>query len=121
MKILKETNGIAIEVENGSYVLDMEVVPKGEQINAVTSTENAKRHLSRVEKEATLKEKIQDMHEETMDAGVSMQVKTRAPNKPYVPTKAEEAEHNKTHLPYRSWCEACVQGKAPDNHHRRVQ
>ena len=31
---------------------------------------------------------------------------------PYVPTQAEIDEHNKTHLPWRSWCQCCVGGGA---------
>ena len=29
---------------------------------------------------------------------------------PYVPTEAEREEHEKSHLPWRSWCAACVGG-----------
>ena len=36
---------------------------------------------------------------------------------PETPTQEEVAEHNRTHLPYRSWCKACVfgQGKNPSH------
>ena len=30
---------------------------------------------------------------------------------PRGPTEKERAEHNLTHLPYRSWCPACVAGR----------
>ena len=30
---------------------------------------------------------------------------------PKMPTKSEVEEHYPTHLPYRSWCQYCVQGK----------
>ena len=36
---------------------------------------------------------------------------------PYVPTQAEIDEHNKTHLPWRSWCAACVGGGAVAHPH----
>ena len=31
---------------------------------------------------------------------------------PGAPTQSEIDEHNVDHLPYRSWCECCVKGKA---------
>ena len=31
---------------------------------------------------------------------------------PYVPTEAEREEHEKSHLPWRSWCADCVGGGA---------
>jgi hypothetical protein len=36
---------------------------------------------------------------------------------PGAPTPAEVERHNVTHMPYRSWCPACVEGKARDKHH----
>ena len=36
---------------------------------------------------------------------------------PGTPTQAEVEVHNLTHLPYRSWCPACVAGKARDRGH----
>ena len=35
------------------------------------------------------------------------------------PSKEEVELHNKTHLPYRSWCPHCVRGKARRRAHRR--
>ena len=39
---------------------------------------------------------------------------------PGAPTEKEIAEHSVTHLPHRSWCPICVQGRARDRPHRRV-
>ena len=36
---------------------------------------------------------------------------------PYVPTEAEREEHEKTHLPWRSWCPSCVGGGAVSQPH----
>ena len=37
-----------------------------------------------------------------------------------VRSSKEEVElHNKTHLPYRSWCPHCVRGKARSRSHRK--
>ena len=36
----------------------------------------------------------------------------------YVPTAAEVEEHNRTHLPYRCWCEHCVKGRRDNPPHR---
>lgn len=38
---------------------------------------------------------------------------------PYVPSKAEVAAHNLTHLSSRSWCPHCVAARRPYSHHRR--
>ena len=35
------------------------------------------------------------------------------------PSKEEVDVHNRTHLPYRSWCPHCVKGKARRRNHRR--
>ena len=39
---------------------------------------------------------------------------------PYSPSKAEREAHEATHLPFRSWCSACVQGRADNPPHRRL-
>ena len=38
---------------------------------------------------------------------------------PGAPTPKEVDEHNVTHLPFRSWCPHCVNGKAQDRHHKK--
>ena len=38
---------------------------------------------------------------------------------PGAPTQKEIDDHNCTHLPFRSWCPACVTGTAKDRPHRR--
>ena len=38
---------------------------------------------------------------------------------PGTPSPGEVEEHNITHMPFRSWCPACVHGKARDKHHQR--
>ena len=35
------------------------------------------------------------------------------------PSKEEVELHNKTHLPYRTWCPHCVRGKARRRAHKR--
>ena len=44
----------------------------------------------------------------------------RAAPDPGRPTAAMVAEHNLTHIPYRSWCECCVRGKAKRRPSRRL-
>ena len=39
---------------------------------------------------------------------------------PMVPTAAQIAAHNITHLPYRSWCPHCVAARRPNSHHSRT-
>ena len=38
---------------------------------------------------------------------------------PRVPSAAQVAAHNITHLPYQSWCPHCVASRRPNTHHRR--
>ena len=38
---------------------------------------------------------------------------------PKLPTKAEIAEHQLTHLPYRNWCPHCVKGRGKERDHRK--
>ena len=40
---------------------------------------------------------------------------------PGAPTEAEVERHNMTHMPFRSWCPACVEGKARDKHHQKSE
>ena len=35
------------------------------------------------------------------------------------PTAEERGVHNRTHMPYRAWCEFCIRGKADSAPHRR--
>ena len=37
------------------------------------------------------------------------------------PTAAEREEHNRTHLPYRSWCPVCIAGRGVADHHRKSE
>ena len=37
------------------------------------------------------------------------------------PSEEEVRIHNRTHLPYRSWCPHCVRGKARRHHRRRMK
>ena len=39
---------------------------------------------------------------------------------PCSPSRAEREAHEATHLPYRSWCPVCVQGRADNPPHRRL-
>ena len=40
---------------------------------------------------------------------------------PCAPTKAERAAHEATHLPFRIWCEDCVEGRKDNPPHTRVR
>ena len=57
-------------------------------------------------------EYIEDQEEEQQPATKARGVKT-----PQQPTAQERAEHQLTHLPYRTWCPTCVKNKGrADNH-----
>ena len=40
---------------------------------------------------------------------------------PGAPTEEQIEEHNTNHLPFRSWCPACVAGKAKDKFHSKIK
>ena len=47
--------------------------------------------------------------------------KVSIPRSPETPTKAQVEEHRqRAHLPYRSWCDECVQGRKKNPPHKRV-
>ena len=53
--------------------------------------------------------------EELRDIGLETEEEAREPRvlrDPGAPTEAEVEKHNITHMPFRSWCPACVEGKA---------
>ena len=37
----------------------------------------------------------------------------------YAPTREEWERHKLTHVPFRSWCKQCVEGKAVNNPHKK--
>ena len=54
--------------------------------------------------------------EESGESGIRTTRKTREPADP---TQDEILEHNKTHLPYRSWCKDCARGRGLQLPHHR--
>ena len=63
-------------------------------------------------------EEFHEMHLEVEEeAGEAREAKTL--RDPGAPTEAEVERHNVTHLPFRSWCPACVEGKARDRKHKK--
>ena len=44
----------------------------------------------------------------------------RGARDPGQPTQAEREEHERTHIPFRPWCEACVKGKSKRKPSRRI-
>ena len=48
-------------------------------------------------------------------------LKAKGVKAPAQPTPQERAEHELTHLPYRSWCTICVQSKGRQDHHKAQQ
>ncbi len=43
---------------------------------------------------------------------------TNKAENPRLPSPADVAEHNRTHIPYRSWCKWCVEGRGRGEQHR---
>ena len=55
---------------------------------------------------------------------VDMDTSAQAPRSLHVPkepTAQERAEHELTHLPFRSWCKACVMSKSRQDHSKKVR
>ena len=62
--------------------------------------------------------------EELRDIELEVEEEAREPRvlrDPGAPTEAETERHNVTHLPFRSWCPACVEGKARDKLHKKQE
>ena len=57
---------------------------------------------------------VDDPHEA---AGVEAQPSKRLPS-PYMPTASEIADHRVGHMPYRSWCDECVEAFGRERAHR---
>ena len=55
-------------------------------------------------------------HMELEDAEGRM---AQVPRAPKAPTPDEVRQHEATHIPYRSWCAACVRGKGRKTGHRK--
>ena len=62
-------------------------------------------------------EKLREEDIVDLDEDVFIQPAQPLPQ-PKVPTAAQIAAHNITHLPYRSWCPHCVAARRPNSHHR---
>ena len=63
-----------------------------------------------------------EMDEEDMDDKEEQSAESRAvrvgQKKTVTPTLAEREEHERTHIPYRSWCRHCVAARASNPAHR---
>ena len=55
-----------------------------------------------------------------VDMGTSAQA-PRSLQVPKEPTAQERAEHELTHLPFRSWCKTCVMSKSRQDHSKKVR
>ena len=59
---------------------------------------------------------------ESIDEGVDIEAEIqRAATDPGQPTAAQREEHDLTHFPFRSWCRACVLGRAKDAPSNKVK
>ena len=45
-------------------------------------------------------------------------VQSKGMREPYRPSKAEREEHERTHVPFRSWCPHCMRGKSKASGHK---
>ena len=70
---------------------------------------------------AAADEKMEGEMEEVEDEDYEEEVHPKVIKDPGQPTSREINEHNVTHLPFRSWCPLCVQGRAKDDPHRSIE
>ena len=64
---------------------------------------------------ASMEEGEEEGEEREERCGGRKSVGRRSPKEP---TKIEKEEHERTHRPYRSWCEHCVRARARNGYHR---
>ena len=131
LAILHRTAGLQIDVENNSYVIDAEVVPKGSpakgawgtpppMVAPVVSNQNLERVLGQAEKDGQAEDRAKEVHEkEVAEAEISHNVTKKVASQPYAPSQREKELHEISHVPYRSWCQHCVAGKAADMPHKK--
>ena len=68
-----------------------------------------------IEEKPSYKKQLEEDEEDNQQA-----IKARATSMPKQPTEQEIMENNLTHMPYRSWCPICIQGRGrPDAHPQR--
>ena len=73
---------------------------------------------------APVEEVIEDLkgHEEAPEPDIHGVAEARCPpgmTDPQKPSEKEVTEHERTHVPYRSWCRICVEAEAREDAHRR--
>ena len=71
--------------------------------------ETLSRAVSQAEKEHNEQERLREAS--TREEVELMAVPVKVPPKPATPSKAEVAEHELTHCPFRKWCRICVGSK----------
>ena len=54
------------------------------------------------------------------EVDVEEERQARVKSAPVLPTDKEREEHEVTHATFRSWCEACVEGRATEDSHKRL-
>jgi hypothetical protein len=65
--------------------------------------------------EEEVKSKDADSEEEIETEGTVPRVKASVD----MPSKEDVDSHMVTHIPYRSWCDHCVRGRAVNDHHQK--
>ena len=116
-QILKQAGGRQIIEEKGSYVLEgsRKVVSEYMPVMPVVRESTIQKGLSQA---------VEKIEAETLDKNLNFDaeisetaVKAKVPRFLYTPGAAEREAHNATHSHFRSWCQLCVAGKAPDPQH----
>ena len=76
------------------------------------------RHISIVRSKTKGTSAVADADGEEVEGGSR---KTKKMNDPKKPSKEDVDEHDKTHLPFRSWCRHCVRGRGKEMAHHRAE
>ena len=76
---------------------------------------------SKAEERKGVEEDSEEIWEEAVSKDEEEAQKAKIKKIPLMPTQAEIDEHCATHVPFRSWCEFCVHGKAKDDPHYKAK
>ena len=79
-----------------------------------------KRWICEIDEKEEVVQDSDDMEEGIIEAGSDDEgLEPKVPKAPNMPSEREREIHEVTHIPYREWCEACVEGKAIDSPHKK--
>ena len=104
------------QLEGSHTLTPVSPIEESESLSQSGETEKADEGEKEAEVSKDAMEEEEEEEEESSDGRRSV-----GRLSPKGPTKVEKEEHERTHCPYRSWCEHCVRARARNSHHRRQE